>query len=50
MLFHGLSKNIIKLRTIGLYLVSLTALKIFLYDIWFGIDDAVSRVVALIVI
>jgi len=50
MLFHWLAKDIIKLRTIWLYLVSLTALKIFLYDIWFGIDDAISRVVALIVI
>ena len=50
MLFYGLAKDIIKLRTIWLYLVSLTALKIFLYDIWYGIDDAVSRVVALIVI
>jgi len=50
LLFYGLSKDIIKLRTIWLYIVSLTALKIFLYDIWFGIDDAISRVVALIVI
>lgn len=47
---YGISKNIIKIRTIWLYLISLTALKVFLYDIWFGIDDAVSRVVALIII
>ena len=49
-LLYGISKDIIKLRTIWLYLVWLTTLKIFLYDVWFGIDDAVSRVVALIVI
>ncbi|MDD3646404.1 MAG: DUF2339 domain-containing protein [Candidatus Gracilibacteria bacterium] len=49
-LFYGIGKDIIKLRTIGLYLIILTSMKIFGYDIWYGIEDAVSRVVALIVI
>ena len=49
-LFYWIAKNIIKYRTLWLYLVSLTALKIFLYDIWYGIDDAIVRVIALIII
>lgn len=50
LLFYGIAKDLIKLRTIWLYLISLTAIKIFFYDIWYGIDDAVSRVVAFIFI
>ncbi|MDD2871931.1 MAG: DUF2339 domain-containing protein [Candidatus Gracilibacteria bacterium] len=50
LLFYGIAKDYIKLRTIGLYLVSITTLKIFLYDLWFGLDDAFSRVIAFIVI
>jgi hypothetical protein len=49
-LFYGIAKDIIKLRTIWLYLISLTTLKIFLYDIWYGLDDAISRVAALIIL
>lgn len=49
-LFYGISKDIIKLRTIWLYLISLTTLKIFLYDIWYWLDDAISRVAALIIL
>ena len=49
-LFYWIWKDLIKYRTIGLYLVNLTALKIFLYDIWFGIEDAIMRVLALIII
>ncbi len=49
-LFYGISKDKIKLRTIWLYLISLTTLKIFLYDIWYGLDDAISRVAALIIL
>ena len=30
--------------------MALVAGKIFLYDIWFGMDNAVSRVVALILV
>lgn len=50
MLFYWISKDYIKLRTIWLYIVILTTIKIFFYDIWFWIDDAVSRVLAFIVI
>ena len=49
MLFYGLAKDIVKLRTIWLYLVTLTTIKIFFNDIW-SIDDTVLRVIALIVI
>jgi hypothetical protein len=49
-LFYWIAKDKIKLRTIWLYLISLTTLKIFLYDIWYGLDDAISRVAALIIL
>lgn len=34
-------------RTIGLYILTWVILKILCYDVWFGIDDAILRVVAL---
>ncbi len=49
-LFYWIVENKIKLRTIWLYLISLTTLKIFLYDIWYWLDDAISRVAALIIL
>ena len=49
-LSYGISKNILPLRTIGLYLITLTAGKIFLYDIWMSVDNVISRVVALMVV
>ncbi|MCP4523206.1 MAG: hypothetical protein GY828_03225, partial [Candidatus Gracilibacteria bacterium] len=50
LLFYGISTNKIKLRTIGLYLFSLVLGKIFLYDLLYGLDDAITRVFALIII
>ncbi|MDA9129017.1 DUF2339 domain-containing protein [Candidatus Gracilibacteria bacterium] len=50
LLGYGISKNILPLRTLGLYLITLTAGKVFLYDIWMTVDDTISRVVALIII
>ncbi|PID87336.1 hypothetical protein CSB07_01910 [Candidatus Gracilibacteria bacterium] len=49
-IFYGLQKNILKYRTLGLYLLSLTAGKIFLLDIWSGFDNAIARVAALLII
>ena len=49
-LLFGISKNKIKLRTLWLYLLSLVLWKIFIYDIWYWLDDAISRVFALIFI
>lgn len=49
-LLFGISKNKIKMRTLWLYLLALVLGKIFIYDIWYGLDDAISRVIALIVI
>ena len=40
----GISRDIIKYRTVGLYILFLTLGKILLYDIWAGFDDAVLRV------
>lgn len=42
-----ISKDMIRYRTIGLYIISLTIAKIFLYDIWYSIDDVIVRVLAL---
>jgi len=50
LLGYGIRENIIKLRTLGLYLIVLTSGKVFFYDIWVGVDNIISRVVALIVI
>lgn len=49
-LFFGIIKDRIKYRTMWLYLLSLVLIKIFISDLWLWIDDAVSRVLALIVI
>ena len=38
------------LRTLGLYILMLLMAKIFLYDVWYGIDDAIVRVIAFIVV
>ncbi|MCK5589326.1 MAG: hypothetical protein KAI16_03375, partial [Candidatus Pacebacteria bacterium] len=46
----GIEKNIIKCRTLGLYLLILTFGKIIFYDIWLGVDNTVTRVVALMLI
>jgi len=47
-LSHGINKNILPMRTIGLYLLSLTVLKIFFYDLWQpGVDDGVGFLVFL---
>ena len=48
LLLSGISKNIIKYRTIGLYLLCIVLTKIFLFDIWYWLDNAATRVVALI--
>jgi len=50
LLNYGIWKNLIKFRTIWLYLVSLVSAKIFLYDVWFAISDNIVRVVAFMVI
>ena len=49
-LSYGIQKNIIKLRTLGLYILSLTTIKILAYDIWSGLDDAIMRVIALMLV
>ena len=49
-LWYGISKNILPLRTLWLYLITLTAGKVFLYDIWTSVDGTVSRVIVLIIV
>lgn len=43
----GIQKNVLKFRTIGLYILSLTVGKVLIYDVWIGLDDAIIRVFAL---
>lgn len=50
LLINWISNDKIKLRTIWLYLLTLVLGKIFLYDIWYGLDNAVSRVVVFILL
>ena len=49
-LTYGIQKDVVKLRTIGLYILSLTTIKILAYDIWSGLDDAIMRVIALMLV
>ena len=49
-LIQPIQKNAQKFRTIGLYLLILTFGKIIFYDIWFGVDSGMVRVIALILV
>ncbi len=42
-----IKKDLQKWRTIWLYILTLVLAKILLYDIWFGINDTILRVIAL---
>lgn len=50
LLIRWISNDKKKIRTIWLYLLTLVLAKIFLYDIWYGLDNAVSRVVVFIIL
>lgn len=50
MLNHGIRDDLIKYRTIGLYILLITSVKILVYDIWSGLQDGMTRVFALIVV
>jgi hypothetical protein len=50
LLSFGIQNDRIKYRTIGLYILAITVLKILLYDIWSGLDDAILRVIALVLV
>jgi len=43
LLFYWIQKDLIKYRTIWLYFLALTSIKIFLYDVW-QIEDTNSRI------
>jgi hypothetical protein len=47
---QGMQKEVVKYRTFGLYILSLTVVKIIFYDVWLGLSDAVVRVVALMLV
>ncbi len=49
-LFYGISLDKVKFRTIWLYVLVLTVGKILLIDIWYGLDEAILRVIALMTI
>lgn len=50
LLWYGIKEDILPMRTIWLYIISLTATKIFFYDIWMSVDDTISRVAALMIV
>ena len=50
LLLYWINIEIKKYRTIWLYILTLVLTKIFLYDMWYALDDAVTRVVAFMVI
>ena len=50
LLNYGIQKNIVRWRTIGLYILILTVCKIMFFDIWSQIDDAVYRILALMLV
>ena len=45
LLFYWIAKDIIKLRTAGLYFIILTSIKAFWFDVW-QLDNTSSRVIA----
>lgn len=49
LLFAGISTNVAKYRTAGLYVGSYMLAKILFYDLWAGVDDLSVRVLALMV-
>lgn len=49
-LHRGIANNLIKYRTIGLYIIGITLAKVGLFDIWYGIDSGIMRVIALMVL
>ncbi|PLX22216.1 hypothetical protein C0584_00490 [Candidatus Parcubacteria bacterium] len=50
LLARGINEDMIKYRTVGLYVMTLAVSKIVFFDIWNGVADAVMRVIALMVV
>lgn len=49
LLFWGISNDVAKFRTVGLYVGTYMLVKILFYDLWAGVDDLSVRVLALMV-
>lgn len=49
-LMYGIERNIQAVRTIGLYLIILTTIKIFFHDIWVGISNEAIQFLALMIV
>ncbi len=47
---YGIQKDFLKSRVIGLYILIVTIAKILLFDIWFAVDNLVTRIIALILV
>ena len=43
----GISKNMQKVRTFGLYILIMLLAKIIFFDIWMELDNSLARVIAL---
>lgn len=50
MFFYGIKKDILKYRTLWLYIIMLTLSKVFFYDLWYGLNEVRSRVVAFMIL
>jgi len=50
LLTYGIEKDRIWFRTTGLYILSLTLIKILFYDVWYSINGGTMRVVALMLV
>ena len=50
LIIKWISQDLIKYRTVWLYLLTIVLSKIFLFDLWVWLTDAVSRVIVLIIL
>ena len=50
LLGYGMRTEVVRYRSIGLYVLALTVIKILFSDIWYGLDNAGTRVAALLIV
>ncbi len=49
LIFVGIEKDRSHLRTAGLYIGTFVLIKILFYDLWYGFDNLIIRVLALMI-
>ncbi len=50
LLSYGIQKGVIRWRTLGLYILILTVSKILFFDVWLELENAVYRILALMLV